>query len=168
LPVLQHAVRSLESDGCHFDAVCLLQPTSPFRTSALIDECIARFISSHADSVVTVLPVPHHYNPHWVFFADDTGALWISTGDAHPIARRQELPPAYHRDGSVYVTRRDVLMDQNSLLGSRIVGCPADPRRSLNVDTPEDFARAERLIRQQPWRTLPASAHRRPTVPRQT
>jgi hypothetical protein len=37
-------------------------------------------------------------------------------------------------------------MDQNSLLGSRIVGQLADPDRSVNVDTPEDFARAERLL----------------------
>ena len=40
LPVLQHAVRTLEAAGDHYDAVCLLQPTNPFRQSHDIDACI--------------------------------------------------------------------------------------------------------------------------------
>ena len=35
--------------------------------------------------------------------------------------RRQDLPPAFHRDGSVYATRRDVVVDRNSLYGDRLV-----------------------------------------------
>src|SRR5438552_7751137 len=40
LPVLQHAVAWLESQGRHYDAICLLQPTSPFRSRGMIDGCI--------------------------------------------------------------------------------------------------------------------------------
>ena len=146
LPVVQHAVRWLEARGATFEAICLLQPTNPLRRPADIDACIDALEAREADSVVTVLPVPSEYNPHWVYFSDDAGRLHLSTGETTPISRRQDLPPAYHREGSVYVVRREVLMEADSLYGRTLVGHPIDPARSVNIDTPEDWARAERLV----------------------
>jgi CMP-N,N'-diacetyllegionaminic acid synthase len=145
LPVLQHVVAELEKTGDRFDAVCLLQPTSPFRRAGDIDGCISLLESAGLDAVVSVLPVPPEHNPHWVYFQDGEGLLRLATGEEQPIPRRQELPPALHRDGSVYVTRRDVLMEGNSLYGKRLGGFLADSR-SLNLDTPADWERAERLV----------------------
>lgn len=147
LPVAQHAVRWMESRGENFDAISLLQPTNPLRRPEDIDACIELLQQSGADAVVTVLPVPTEYNPHWVYFQDHEGLLHLSTGEINPIARRQDLPPAFHREGSVYVTRRDVVMKENSLYGRRLVGYVLDPKRSVNIDGPEDWERAERLIR---------------------
>lgn len=147
LPVLQHAVRFLEDTGDRFDAICLLQPTAPFRRPGDIDDCIDLLIATGADSAVTVLPVPAEHNPHWVYFRDDQGFLRLSTGEDAPIPRRQLLPPAFHREGSVYVTRRDVLMVQNSLYGSRVTGYLMDPSRSVNIDTLADLERADALLR---------------------
>jgi len=145
LPVLQHAVTELEKKGDRFDAVCLLQPTSPFRRAGDIDGCIELLETEGLDAVVSVLPVPPEHNPHWVYFRDREGLLRLATGEDQPIPRRQELPPAFHRDGSVYVTRRDVLMEENSLYGRRLGGFLADSR-SVNLDTPADWERAERLF----------------------
>jgi CMP-N,N'-diacetyllegionaminic acid synthase len=145
LPVLQHAVAELEAAGEEYDAICLLQPTNPFRTAALIDACIERFVETGADSVVTILPVPTEYNPHWVYFADERGALKLATGEAAPISRRQALPPAFHREGSVYVTRRDVLMG-GSLYGAHLVGHPVREEDHVNIDTLADWARAEAML----------------------
>lgn len=146
LPVLQHAVRALEEAGERYDAICLLQPTNPLRQSRDIDACIELLGQTGADCVVTVLPVPHQYNPHWVYFRDELGLLKLSTGKAAPIPRRQLLPPAFHREGSVYVTRRSVLMERNSLFGSKVVGYLMDASRSVNLDTLEDWERAEALL----------------------
>jgi CMP-N-acetylneuraminic acid synthetase len=146
LPVVQHAVSWMEDQGEFFDAVCLLQPTNPFRRSEDIDACIRLLEISGADAVVTVLPVPEEHNPHWVYFADESGLLRLSTGEAAPITRRQELPPAYHREGSVYVTRRDVLMKENSFYGRRLVGHCIEPKLSVNIDRPSDWVRAEELV----------------------
>lgn len=146
LPVLQHAVRVLEETGDRYDAICLLQPTNPFRQDRDIDACIRLLEETGADSVVSVLPVPSEYNPHWVYFRDDQGFLRISTGEAAPIPRRQLLPPAFHREGSVYVTRRVVLMEQDSLYGSKIAGFLIDPSCSVNLDTLKDWARAEAML----------------------
>lgn len=147
LPVVQHAVGWMEDQGYVYDAICLLQPTTPMRRANLIDECIELLQRQRADSVVTVLPVPEKYNPHWVFFSPSDGFLRLSTGALNPIARRQDLPAAFHRDGSVYVTRRDVLMLQNSLFGTRVCGYELRPEESVNIDTFSDWQRAEELLR---------------------
>lgn len=146
LPVLQHAVQFLEQTGETIDAICILQPTHPFRSSEDIDGCLELFQTSGADSAMTVTEVPHEFNPHWVYFRSSDGSLRLATGESTPIPRRQELPPAFHREGSVYVTRRDVLMRQNSIYGSRVVGYPVSAENRVNIDTLDDFRRAEEMI----------------------
>ncbi len=148
LLVVKHALEWLANRGDVFEAVCLLQPTHPFRRAGDIDACITLLGESGADSVVTVLPVPPEHNPHWVFFRGPDGMLHLSTGESTLIPRRQDLPPAFHREGSVYVTRRDVVLKEGSLLGSRVIGYPMDPEKSVNIDTLEDWARAEMLLRE--------------------
>jgi CMP-N-acetylneuraminic acid synthetase len=145
MPVLQHAITMLESAGDRYDAVCLLQPTHPLRPAGLIDGCIDLMTRSGADAVVTVLPVPHHFNPHWLYEQDSGGMLVLATGEANPIPRRQELPPAYRREGSVYLTRCNVLM-AGSLYGARLKGYPVDESQDLDIDTLEDWERAEAVL----------------------
>lgn len=146
LPVVQHALNFLERQGDRFDAVCLLQPTNPLRRAGDIDACIELMERHAADCVISVLPVPAEYNPHWVYFPGSDGSLRLSTGETTPIPRRQELPPAFHREGSIYITRCDVVMTQNSLFGARVVGYEMDPALSVNIDTLDDWKLAERLI----------------------
>lgn len=146
LPVIQHAVQFLKKQGDWFDAVCLLQPTNPFRSSDVIDACIEILEKRNADTVVTILPVPLEYNPHWVYFEQENGFLHLSTGEEVPIARRQDLPPAFHREGSVYVTRCDIIMEQGILYGKHMIGYLMDPKHSVNIDSTADWERAESLL----------------------
>jgi CMP-N-acetylneuraminic acid synthetase len=146
LPVVQHALRYLEAEGQHFDAVCLLQPTNPLRRAKDIDACVELLERSDADAVVTILPVPREFNPHWVYWRDLDGLIRLSTGEESPITRRQDLPPAFHREGSVYVTRRRVVMEENSLYGKRLIGCLLDSGPSVNIDTEKDWEQAESLL----------------------
>jgi CMP-N,N'-diacetyllegionaminic acid synthase len=148
LPVLQHALRWLEeNEGDFFQYICILQPTHPLRRAADIDGCIELMEREQADTVITILPVPHHYNPHWVYFQDKSGPLHLSTGETNPIPRRQELPPAFHREGSVYVSRRDIVMTQESYYGNRLLGYLIDPARSVNIDGPQDLEKVEKLLK---------------------
>ena len=146
LPVAQHALGWFSTRGRHFDALCLLQPTNPLRTAHDIDCCIELFDQSGADTVITVLPVPAEHNPHWVYFQSADGTLRLSTGESTPIPRRQELPLAFHRDGSVYVTRVGVVLDANTFYGSKTIGYPMSADRSVNIDDRHDWARAEALL----------------------
>lgn len=146
LPVVQQALHWLDVHGERFDAVCLLQPTNPLRLAEDIDGCVELLEKTDADAVITVLPVPAEYNPHWVYFKGEGEMLKLSTGEANPIPRRQDLPTAFHRDGSVYVTRRQVVVEKNSLYGERVAGYLMDSRRSVNIDDANDWERAVTLI----------------------
>ncbi len=146
LPVIRHAVKTLEDSGDRFDAICLLQPTNPLRRPEDLDNCIRLLDEQEADSVVSMLPVPVEFNPHWVWFSDSNGYLKIATGEEMPIPRRQDLPAAWHREGSVYVTRRDILIERNTFYGTKMIGYMMDPEKTVNIDTMEDWVRAEKLI----------------------
>ncbi|ESU20791.1 N-Acetylneuraminate cytidylyltransferase [Flavobacterium cauense R2A-7] len=146
LAVIQHALEFYESRGDFFDAVCLLQPTSPFREDGFIDAAIAKFIESNADSLVSVLPVPHEYNPHWTFETNESGFLKIATGDEKLISRRQDLPKAYHRDGAVYIMKTDIVK-QDSLYGKQLTYIESNPENYVNIDTLQDWEKATLLIK---------------------
>jgi CMP-N,N'-diacetyllegionaminic acid synthase len=146
LSVVRHALTSLEAAGDRFDAVCLLQPTTPFRGEGEIDMCVTLLERTLADAVMTVRRVPDEYNPHWTYTRDLNGCLRLVTGETVPIARRQDLPPVFHRDGSVYVTRRDVVLERDTLYGDRLLGYVIERGPWVNIDTPADWARAEELI----------------------
>jgi CMP-N,N'-diacetyllegionaminic acid synthase len=145
LEVVQHAIAFLESQNVFFDAVCLLQPTNPFRESGFIDCAIEKFISSNSDSLISVLPIPHEYNPHWAFEENENGLLKIATGEVQIIQRRQDLPKSFHRDGSIYITKISVIK-KGSLYGDSIAYIVSNPQFHVNIDTLNDWEIAEKLL----------------------
>lgn len=145
IEVVRHCLEFYKSQGIHYDAVCLLQVTSPFRKVAFLDEAIRTFIASGADSLVSVQQVPHEFNPHWVFEPDSENRLKIATGDSQIISRRQELPVAYHRDGSIYITKSDIIEDKNSLYGDSIAYIESEKEFHVNIDTMEDWEKAVQM-----------------------
>ncbi len=147
LQVVQHAITFLKEQGQDFDAVCLLQVTTPFRAKGLIDAAISKFKISEADSLVTVQKVPHQYNPHWVF-EDSNGLLKIATGDKEIIKRRQELPDSYIRDGAIYITKVSVIMNEDSFFGVSTAYLETDADTHVNIDTNDDWIKAEQVLKQ--------------------
>lgn len=145
LEVVQHAIAFFEAQNIFFDAVCLLQPTSPFREKGFIDQAVLQFINTNADCLVSVLPIPLEYNPHWAFEATEKGLLKIATGETTIIPRRQALPKAFHRDGSIYVTKTEVIKN-GSLYGNKIAYIESNPEFHVNIDTMEDWEKAEKLL----------------------
>ena len=143
LVVIQHALEFYKDRGEVFDAVCLLQVTSPFRTVAFLDNAIETFIKAQTDALISVLEVPHEYNPHWTFKANKNGELNISTGEQTIISRRQDLPKAYHRDGSIYLTKSNTILKGNSLFGDSISYVISNKETHVNIDTIEDWEKAE-------------------------
>lgn len=141
-----HALEWYENQNIFFDAVCLLQVTSPFRTVEFLDKAIEKFIEKNTDSLVSVQKVPHEYNPHWTFEVNAEGNLQLATGETEIISRRQELPAAYHRDGSIYITKSKVLLKQHSLYGKSIAFIESESDFYVNIDTLEDWEKAEKII----------------------
>lgn len=141
-----HVLETYVAMGERFDAVCLLQPTNPLRTVETIRRSVSKFMESGADSLVTVREVPHEFNPHWTFEEDDSGYLHIATRDKQIIPRRQELPKAYYRDGEIYLTKSETILKKRSLYGENIAFINLDGRPSVNIDTQDDWAKAEKML----------------------
>jgi len=144
LGVVKHALEFFEKRGEFFDAVCLLQVTSPYRPAGAIDEAIKLFAEKRPDSLVSVRKVPDEFNPHWVFEIAEDGYLHIATGEEKII--RQELPPAYHRDGAIYISSVETIKNKDSLLGDEILAFPIESPVLINIDTIEDWEVAERFF----------------------
>jgi len=147
LEVILHAVEFYIDQNINFDAVCILQPTTPLRKTGLIDFAINKFQQGNYDSLVTVRKVPEEFNPHWVF-EEKKGSLKIATGEKNIIPRRQELPTAYFRDGAIYVTRTEILLKERSLYGENIGFIDTSDSVYVNLDTKEDWDKAENILKQ--------------------
>jgi len=153
LPVIQHAVRWMdEHAGYRPDAVMILQPTSPLRQAEDISASIALLERSGADSVLSVSEVPAHVHPMRTLRVDETGAavLFVTGGPVRQrINRRQDLPAAWVMNGAIYLCRAGVLFaGEPSLYGDRVVAYRMPARRGVSIDDAEDWAAAERALRE--------------------
>lgn len=139
-----HALDYFEQERVRFDAVCLLQPTCPFRPLNHIDRAVETLIRTGSESVVSVLPVPDVFNPHWVMYANKD---WLSPAvQSSTITRRQDLPSAYRRSGAVYVATVEFLRKSRKLISDKSAWVEACPVHHVNLDTAADWELAERLI----------------------
>lgn len=147
LQVILHALQWYAAQNIYFDAVCLLQVTYPFRTLSLLEDAIKKFEDCKSDSLVSVQKVPHTYNPHWTFKVNSKGFLDIATGELEIINRRQDLPEAYHRDGAIYITSTNVLLEQHSLYGKYTNFIVSPTNLFVNIDTHKDWEIAEKIAK---------------------
>lgn len=149
IDVVNHALNEMANLGYAYDAVVLLQPTSPFRIDGILNEASKIFLTTDADALVSVKKVPHQFNPHWVFEADTNNLLNIATGDETLIGRRQELPDAFYRDGQIYITKTSVLQQQHSFIGKKLTYILNEhPGSEINIDSMQDWEAAEQFIKQ--------------------
>ena len=142
-----HALQYFQELGELYEAICILQPTSPFRPNGVIDDAIKKFISSDADTLISLRKVPNHYNPHWVFFEDEEKNLMVSTSDSQIIPRRQDLPNAFHRDGAIYLIKTETILNKSTLYGDELTGFEIESPELINIDSIDDWKRAEKYIK---------------------
>jgi len=145
LPVIRHAIDEVTRAGWTPELVVLLQPTSPLRRPDHVARAVDLLRSSGADSVVTVVEVPKHLSPDYVMRID-AGVLRPFLPEGERVTRRQDVRPAYSRDGTVYAFRRDTLDRCGSIYGDDCRPLIIDARESLSIDTPEDWAAAEKIL----------------------
>jgi N-acylneuraminate cytidylyltransferase len=143
--VVQHALDALAREGWRPDIVVLLQPTSPLRTPGHIRDAVTLLRDTRADSVVTVVELPRHLSPDYVMTIED-GRLRPFLPEGAAVARRQDARPAYVREGTAYAFWRETFERTGGIYGSDCRPLLVDPRESLSIDSPEDWAAAERLL----------------------
>jgi CMP-N,N'-diacetyllegionaminic acid synthase len=147
LPVLQHAVRELEARGDTYDAILTLQPTNPLRRAEDIDGSIELLERSRADSVISFVDVGERH-PARMKWIDSEGRVsdppFAEEFEGQP---RQQLGKFYLREGSIYLTRRSILMEQNSLKGKDCRAWIIPPERALNIDSFLDLLVTEQILK---------------------
>ncbi len=144
LPVLQHAARELAREGFAADAVVLLQPTSPLRRAEHIDRAVDLLESTGADSVVSVVEVPHPFTPVSVLRLD--GERLRPYLDGETVTRRQDKPRLFARNGPAVLAVRTRVLEQGSLYGTDSRPLLMEAADSIDIDGSEDLAQAARLL----------------------
>lgn len=149
LGVARHAVEWLaDQDGWQTDILVLLQPTSPLRTARHLTEALDALIAAGADTVVSVIEVPHHFSPYKLMKLQD-GRLSSFWDQPLPSVRRQDVPPLYARNGpAILATTGATLMERDTFYGDHIVPYLMNEVDSVDIDTPFDLKLAEWLIRE--------------------
>jgi CMP-N,N'-diacetyllegionaminic acid synthase len=147
IPVLQDMVRRLEDAGESYDAILTLQPTNPLRRPEDIDGAIALIENTGADSVISFVDVGEKQPARMKWIAQDGRVQDPPFAEAVEGQPRQQLRQLYLREGSIYLTRRDVLMNQDSLKGKDCRAWIVSEERACNIDTPFDLFLAEQLMR---------------------
>ena len=146
VPVMKHAIEFMEKKfGIVFDYVVILQPTSPFRLVEDIDDTITKLLGSDADSAVSLMAVDNAYNPIKLKKLEGDKVLPYYLPEPEGL-RHQDFPKVYKRSSAVYVMRRDLLMKDNKLYGDKIVGYIVPAERSIDIDTPFEWFRAEWML----------------------
>lgn len=144
IDVIKHAIDFYEQKNIFYDAVCLLQPTSPFREKNLIDKSIKKFIKGGTDSLISVVFVPDKFNPDWILKEEDNKLQFLNNHD--PISRRQDLPKYYIRDGSIYLSKV-CSIKKHTLYGDSINYILNDSKNQINIDSQKDWEEAEEILR---------------------
>ena len=167
LPVFQHALRWLaEHEDYHPRVVVHLRPTTPIRPPDLVDRSVAMLLAHpEADSVRGITPA--HQNPF---------KMWLMEGQDKPIhplveapgieeaynSPRQILPAAYAHTGLIDIIRPDTIMELNSMSGRTILPILFDPSYDADLDTVEDWRRAEqKVLHERPQMVWPGKPPRR-------
>ncbi len=146
LSVLQHVLTVLqETESYRPEVLVLLQPTSPLRRAEHIDAAIDILLKTGADSVVSVVEVPHQFNPVSLMHLEEERLAPFLEGP--PILRRQDKPHVYARNGpAVLVVRREVLLAKKSLYGDDCRPMIMDAAASIDIDGPLDLDFATFLL----------------------
>lgn len=141
--VIIDAMDWAEGQGIDYDCVVLLQPTSPFRLAVDVTGAMEMYTGAE-DMVVSVCP--SEANPYYnLFETDSEGNLHICMGDGL-YTRRQDAPQVLEYNGAVYVINPKSLraMPMGAFPVCKPYVMPAE--RSLDLDTPDDWRRAEEKI----------------------
>ena len=137
LPVLRHAVDAMRALGFVADTIVLLQPTSPLRRAEHIDAAVDLLESSGADTVVSVVEVPHQFNPVSVMRLN--GDRLVPFLDGPLVLQRQDKPRVFARNGPAVLAVRAAVLERGSLYGNDVRPLLMEAADSVDLDTPADL-----------------------------
>ena len=147
-PVLRHAVLEIEAaEEIRYDWVLLLQPTSLLRTLDDVRAAVDLARAGGCDSVISVVQV---FDVHPVLMKkiEDDRLIPFCVPEDEGTRRQDYQPAAYMRNGAIYLTRRDVLVERGSIWGDNIRPYVMPEERSVSIDTELHVRLADQMLRE--------------------
>lgn len=145
--VVRHCIDYVEKvDGDHpYDWILLLQPTSPLRTSSDIVAALDIASSKDVTAVISVCEVIESHPQKLKTIKDNFLKPYL--GEKIEQVRSQDLyPPLFRTNGAIYLTKREVIMDQKGFYGERPAPLVMPQDRSIDIDTEFDFQFASQIL----------------------
>lgn len=139
-PSMLHALDEVEKEGFHPDAIMLLQPTSPFRSTKDIDGAVKTFLENDADSLLSVTP-----SHSFIWNAPDGKATALNY-DYKNRPRRQDRDPEFVENGSIYITKTDLFRKHKNRLCGKISLFVMEEYKKIEIDSETDFKFIEYIM----------------------
>ena len=137
--VIKHALNFYENLGKNFDAILLLQPTSPFRNQFDFNQLMDKY-DNNIDMVVSVKLAKE--NPYFTLYEETQQGLLHKSKEGN-FERRQDSPLVYAFNGSMYLINVKSIKKSKLSEFDKIRKIIMPEERSVDIDTPADWALAE-------------------------
>lgn len=144
VPVIQHLCDWVSANAGGFDRVVDLDPTSPLRTIDDIEACLS-LLDEDTDAVITAFESEKNPYFNMVEQKPDGNIGLVCQPDGMVVAR-QQAPHVYSMNASIYVWHRHTL--SKGLWSGRLKLHVMPRERSIDIDSPLDFAIVEMLMKQ--------------------
>lgn len=143
VPVIAHAIEASEALWGRQETICCLYATAPFVQASDLSDAHALLDKTGAKYAFPVTSFP---------FPIQRGVRICENGrmemfqPEHALTRSQDLEEAYHDVGQFYWGRRNAWMEETTIIGPDAAPLIIPRLRAQDIDTPEDWDRAERLF----------------------
>ncbi|MDG2089259.1 MAG: acylneuraminate cytidylyltransferase family protein [Arenicellaceae bacterium] len=144
--VVEHFIAWTRSESIDLDAIAYLQPTSPMRSSASITSACEMIEEVPADSLVSVVPVPHQFTPSSLMESRDNWLRPCESLASAPL-RRQDKPQFFARNGpAILISKPATLKMHGNLYGEKILKFEMSDEESVDIDSERDLEYADWLL----------------------
>ena len=148
LDVIRDAfVRSEAHYDTQFDYLVDLDATAPLRIVEDIVKALKQFIQNNNDNLITAMP--SRRSPYFnLVEVDKKGKVSLSKKLDESIVRRQDTPKSYDMNASIYIWKRHVILNENSLFLENTGLYVMPEERSIDIDTELDYKFVEFLMKE--------------------
>lgn len=148
LEVIRDAfIRSEKYFQKDFDVLVDLDATSPLRDVSDIINAYEHFQTGGYDNLITGMP--SRRSPYFnLVEVDSNGGVSLSKSLDKAVVRRQDAPKTYDMNASIYIWRREAILNEDSLFLKKTGLYIMPEERSIDIDSPLDFKYVEFLIRE--------------------
>lgn len=148
VPAIQHCVRRVEElSGRVFDVIVDLDSTSPLRKVEDVLGAVALLESRGVSNVITGSPARR--SPYFnLVEVTVEGIVRLSKTPDRPIHRRQDAPRCFDMNASIYVWRREALLERGGVFHADTLLFEMPESRSIDIDSEVDFKLVELLLKE--------------------